>query len=829
MSTSVIANRLFCKHCGKQHGTSRWPVNGDLTPLYFQSEPGNYTLDVTCPHCAKPWYVVWDVDPGPIETLEGVARHETLGQAMARTGATAEEVLRSWLTAARGGAQPADRFPAPADRVPAPAAGRAAKKCDICLRVQPPAEVGWRTAPHREVTASADLVSYAMALKLFGARPDDVVKASFPEPVRRAWIAQIEAMFGESDWLLCPECSRKIETKCDVCECKQTYPSDWRHKLNYKIDSGTTDAVWEAGSDQGLDALEERGTMTGHPVNWRTITHQQLKTSPVLVRKAVQGHRRTDEDVTSEMRETWIAKVERERGKADWLLCPDCSHCVGDFEERYVRVEQEAARGYRVAAEEAQADAELASGSARRSAAQAKRNASALVKQFEALQPSLGARAERSLASALASTGKAALADAKKATGEATDGAAQAKVSAAEAFSAASAAEGMYKATVEGELEKYRKDRTKALRKKAKELNIQIAAAAGKANAQANASIDAAQRAGQAAKQVERAAARLKLAVTYGLADCEGSPDEEPRFSEPPKSQLDLLVSALFGVAAIGVLGFLLSLGLGSGLLAGLTLLAALAAGGSAVWLNYFSPWRSREEEEKQRQIASQLPALLEQTMLRRLLDEDSPPPEPIRLAVRKIAELAKQGPAAAAELGSLLSFKGGSPTEEAYARWRATRALEQLGIRLPLDPMKVFQADLYLKTKTIAWRDEASLELARIVEAASKAIDSRPPQKHDAHPAPTPPRGGSPNQPAAADARGSHTPVVTRAGQRVERQSKSPDGGSAESEPAVRFSCPQCGKPITAPPGSRGKSARCPKCKTSLTIPASLPEQEHR
>lgn len=656
MSTSVFANQLFCKHCGKQHGTSRWPVHGDLTPLYFQSDPGNYTLDVKCPHCGKPWYVVWDVDPGPIETLEGVARHETLGEAMARTGASAEEVLRSWRSAARGSA---------------PADARARKKCDICIRAQDPEEPGWRTVAHREVTASADLVSYAIALKLFGASPDDLEKASFPEPVRLAWIEQIEATFGESDWLLCPQCSLKIEVKCDVCGCKRTYPSGWRQMLNYKIGSGATGSVSEAGDAPDLDALEERVTMTLHPVNWRTISHEQLKTSPVLMRKGVQTQNPglTDEQVTSEVKEAWVASVERDRGKANWLLCPDCSHCVGDFEERYVRVEQEAARGYRVAAEEAQVDAEMASGKARRFATQAKRIASALSKQLETLQPALGARAERSVAFRLTSTAKTAAGEAKKAADDATDSAAQAKVSAAEACQAANTVEGLYKATVEGELEKFKKDRIRALRKKAKELNIEIAAAAGEANGRADRSIDAAQRAGQNAKEAERAAARLKLAVSYGLADCDRSLDEEIHISLPDKSRLDVLVSVLGGVAALCGLGFLVSAGFGSVALSVLALLAALAAGGAAVWLHIFSPGRRDDDEAKQRQIASQLPGLLEQTMLRRLLVDDSPPPEPVRQAVQKIAALAKQGRAAAAELTSFLGFHCDAPTEEAYVR----------------------------------------------------------------------------------------------------------------------------------------------------------------
>jgi hypothetical protein len=789
MSMSAFANQLVCKHCGKRHGTSRWPVHGDLTPLYFQSEPGNYTLNVTCPHCGKPWYVVWDVDPGPIEELTGVARHETLGEAMGRTGASAEGVLRSWLNEARG---------------VVPAGGTARKKCDICIRVQDSPEPGWRTVPHREVKASADLVSYAIALKLFGAQPDGLVKASIPEPVRLAWIAQIEGMFGESDWLLCPQCSLKIETKCDVCDCKQTYPSGWRHKLTYKIDSGTTRPSLEAGDVQGLDAMEERITMTGHPVNWRPIAHEQLKASPVLLRKAVrqQNPRLTDEQVTREVKDAWVASIEGKRGDANWLLCPDCSHSVGDFEERHVRIEQEAARGYRVAAEEAQADAEMASGSARRSAAQANRIAAALGEQFEALKPSLGARAGQSLAFALISTAKPAADKARSAADEAQDSAAKVKPAVAEAVGTAHAVEGMYQATVEGELEKFRKERSVALRKKAKELNIQIAAAAGRANALANTSLDAFDRARQAAKQVEQAYARLKLAVAYGLADSDRSPDEEFRVTEPTRTQLDLLVSALGGITALCALGFVLCLGFGSGVLAVLTLLAAIAAGGAAIWLHIFSPWRRLDNEEKQRQIASQLPGLLEQTMLRRLLDEASPPPESTCLAVQRITELAKSGRAAVAELTRFLAFKGDSPTDEAYVRWRAARALEQLGVCAPLDPMQVFRADIYLKTKTIAWRDEAAVELARIAKPASKAVipTGSPTRKGPIES--TPPSDGPLNQPAQ----------------------KSPVVDSAATESAtIRFNCPGCGKPIIAPARSEGKQAHCPKCKAALTIPTSV------
>lgn len=69
MHISVFANELRCQHCGKTHGTKVWPVNGDHVAFFFQEEPGNYTLKVTCPHCGKDWYIVWDDNPGPIEPL----------------------------------------------------------------------------------------------------------------------------------------------------------------------------------------------------------------------------------------------------------------------------------------------------------------------------------------------------------------------------------------------------------------------------------------------------------------------------------------------------------------------------------------------------------------------------------------------------------------------------------------------------------------------------------------------------------------------------------------------------------------------------------------
>jgi hypothetical protein len=69
MHLSQFASELRCQHCGRMHGTRRWPEAGDYVPFYFQKERGNYSLDVACPHCAGTWYVVWDSDPGPMLPL----------------------------------------------------------------------------------------------------------------------------------------------------------------------------------------------------------------------------------------------------------------------------------------------------------------------------------------------------------------------------------------------------------------------------------------------------------------------------------------------------------------------------------------------------------------------------------------------------------------------------------------------------------------------------------------------------------------------------------------------------------------------------------------
>jgi len=69
MHFSQFANNLLCQYCNKTHGTKNWPVSGDIFPFYFQKEPGNYNLKVSCPYCGKEWYVVWDDNPGLIKPL----------------------------------------------------------------------------------------------------------------------------------------------------------------------------------------------------------------------------------------------------------------------------------------------------------------------------------------------------------------------------------------------------------------------------------------------------------------------------------------------------------------------------------------------------------------------------------------------------------------------------------------------------------------------------------------------------------------------------------------------------------------------------------------
>ena len=69
MHLSQFAGDLICQHCWKHHAAKEWPTNGDYVPFFYQTEPGNFSLELTCPNCGKVWYVVWDSNPGPIMPL----------------------------------------------------------------------------------------------------------------------------------------------------------------------------------------------------------------------------------------------------------------------------------------------------------------------------------------------------------------------------------------------------------------------------------------------------------------------------------------------------------------------------------------------------------------------------------------------------------------------------------------------------------------------------------------------------------------------------------------------------------------------------------------
>ena len=47
-----------------------WPIRGDYEGIYFQVDPGKYSIKVDCTHCDKTFYVVWDDNPGPVKPLD---------------------------------------------------------------------------------------------------------------------------------------------------------------------------------------------------------------------------------------------------------------------------------------------------------------------------------------------------------------------------------------------------------------------------------------------------------------------------------------------------------------------------------------------------------------------------------------------------------------------------------------------------------------------------------------------------------------------------------------------------------------------------------------
>lgn len=69
MHISQFAGQLICQNCFKPQKAREWPLSGDNVPFFYQKEPGNFSLKLTCPHCGEDWYVVWDENPGGISPL----------------------------------------------------------------------------------------------------------------------------------------------------------------------------------------------------------------------------------------------------------------------------------------------------------------------------------------------------------------------------------------------------------------------------------------------------------------------------------------------------------------------------------------------------------------------------------------------------------------------------------------------------------------------------------------------------------------------------------------------------------------------------------------
>lgn len=94
------------------------------------------------------------------------------------------------------------------------------QKCDICSKLRDATASSWRTITHRELKDSPRLIAYGLRIKA-NASPDRMVSlgngqffrlevddsmAELPSTVRDAYLAEVERRFGESDWLLCPDC-----------------------------------------------------------------------------------------------------------------------------------------------------------------------------------------------------------------------------------------------------------------------------------------------------------------------------------------------------------------------------------------------------------------------------------------------------------------------------------------------------------------------------------------------------------------------------------------------------------------------------------------------
>jgi hypothetical protein len=67
---STFAGRLHCQHCGAEISSAIWPVNGDGVPFYYEDKSSKFYVALDCNSCGGVSYVVWDRNPGPIESLD---------------------------------------------------------------------------------------------------------------------------------------------------------------------------------------------------------------------------------------------------------------------------------------------------------------------------------------------------------------------------------------------------------------------------------------------------------------------------------------------------------------------------------------------------------------------------------------------------------------------------------------------------------------------------------------------------------------------------------------------------------------------------------------
>ena len=62
--TSQFAKGMVCAHCSQTNKTHMWPKYGDSVALYHDLEPSGFYIAMSCSHCKREWYIVWEINPG---------------------------------------------------------------------------------------------------------------------------------------------------------------------------------------------------------------------------------------------------------------------------------------------------------------------------------------------------------------------------------------------------------------------------------------------------------------------------------------------------------------------------------------------------------------------------------------------------------------------------------------------------------------------------------------------------------------------------------------------------------------------------------------------